>query len=400
MVGLSKLVKNIPSFSDKLRYGEGENTHKFECEGKFRPVLVFNITSVCNLFCKHCYYSAKVVPDQDELTTQEVFDVVEDIAKLGVPVVLVSGGEPLMRKNIFDIISFMREKGIEVGLSTNGTLIKEHNISRIKASGVNYVGISIDGLEETHDFFRGKKGAFRLSEEGISFSLSEGMTVSVRLTLTRFNKDELPQVLDWAESLGVQRFCVYHLVGTGRGKSILDSALTPEETRQVIDMLYEKAKYLKLEILTVDAPFDGFYVALKKLEEGDDDGAKLVLRMLVKQGGDGTGKKLAVLSHRGDVFLSQFWLNMPIGNVRERRFSDIWSDDGNTLLSYLRRKVRDELEGRCGSCPIKRWCGGFRPRAFSQTGKINGEDPLCYLTEKEKKMLSEYLNDVLTEDYN
>lgn len=389
MIGISRLVKNKKSFSDKLRYGK--NPFEFEQNGLFRPVIVFNLTSICNLSCKHCYYSAKLTPDPDELSTTELKNIIDDLALLQIPTILLSGGEPLMRKDIFDISKYITSKKIEVGLSTNGTLIKEHNIHKIKDAGINYVGISLDGFEKTHDMFRGKKGAFKMAEEAISVCIQNNIIVSVRLTLTKYNKDELSDLLDWAEEKKINRFCIYHLIGTGRGKSISDSALSPSETRAVMEMIYQKSKYLNYDILTVNAPFDGLFLTLKKLQEGDENSARSIIRALENQGGDGTARRIAVISHNGFVYLSQFLLDIPVGDVRKQNFSKIWNDPKNQLLNYL-RNVRDNLQGKCGTCPLRYICGGFRPRALLYTGKLNGEDPLCYLDEKEKFLLSSYLN--------
>lgn len=382
MVSLSKLVKNIKSPSDFLRYSENSEEDEI-----FRPVVVFNITSMCNLSCEHCYYSAKSKIDPDELSVSEILNIADDLALIRVPVVLLSGGEPLMKKGIYEISKYISERGIKAGLSTNGTLINQSAVEKILNSGIDYVGISIDGPEQIHDSFRGKKGAFTLATKSLKKLISAGVRVSIRLTLSKINANHLEEILDWAESIGCHRFCIYHLVGSGRGKNIKDHALSPMQTRQILNMVYEKSKILNMEILTVDAPFDGFFVALKKLEEGDEEGARRVMKMLKIQAGDGTGKKLAVISHRGDVYLSQFWLDLPLGNVREEKFSHIWNNSRIEILQYLRYKVRDELEGRCGNCPLKYWCGGFRPRAFLSSGRLNGEDPLCYLEENEKMRL-------------
>lgn len=394
MIGLTKLITQRESPSDRLRYGDVDGktkTHKFEDNGVYRPVVVFNIASACNLACQHCYYSARYQPLPDELSTQEIFGVIDDLSDFQVPVVLVSGGEPLMKKDIFTILEYFNFKGIETALSTNGTLIKPWNIDKIKKSGVGYVGISIDGPENIHDNFRGKKGAFRMASEAIDICIENNIRTSVRLTLTKQNKDYLFDIIDWAEEKKVNRFCIYHLVATGRGKDIKDATLTPEETREIIKKVIEKAEKLQMEILTVDNPADGIFILAELIRRGEIEKAKKVFKMLKSQKGDGTGKRIAVIAHNGNVHLSQFWLTEKIGNVREEKFSRIWNDNSNPILKYLREKVREELEGKCGICPVKNLCGGFRPRAYAYTGKINSSDPLCYINQDDMKTITEFI---------
>ena len=386
MIGVTKLLTQRESKSDKLRYGTG---HSFKKDGKYCPVIVFNITSVCNLFCKHCYYSAKTKKDPEELSTQEVKKIIDDLSELGSPVILFSGGEPLMREDIFDLISYASDKGIEPALSTNGTLIDEKIVEKIKSSGASYVGISIDGNEKIHDEFRGKKGSFNLSVDGIKNCIRNGVRVSVRLTLTKRNLGELMDILEWADSIGVSRFCIYHLITTGRGKNICGDSLQTDETRRIMGNVIEKAKKLRMEILTVDNPCDGIYLIAYQIRNGEIENAKYIYERLKIQGGDGTGKRIAVIDHRGNVHLSQFWLDFSLGNVREKNFSEIWNTSSN-ILDFL-RSGRRKLTGRCGECKFVDVCGGFRPRAYLTTGEISGSDPACYITKEDEMIISSHI---------
>lgn len=382
MIGLTKLITGRASYSDRLRYGT--NGHKFQDSGVFSPIVVWNITSTCNLFCTHCYYSAKVSKrDPNEVTTAEVKRAIDDFAELHVPVLLFSGGEPMIREDIYDLCAYATEKGISPSLSTNGILIGDPESKKLRASGVGYAGISIDGLREVHDKFRRKKGAFDGSVAAIRTCLANGMRVSARFTLTDYNKVDLFKVVELFNEIGVTRLCLYHLVPTGRAKR--DGDIPNEERRAIIERLCSMVTELRMEILTVDNPSDGiiaYHWAKKKMP----DRAQAILDMLRQQGGEGTGTRLVEIDHLGNVHPNQFWLGMKLGSIRERTFKEIWLNpdrsDGGSVLASMR--VRPwKLEGKCGSCEFQNICGGFRPRALNASGDLWAEDPSCPLTADE-----------------
>ncbi len=387
MIGLSKLLTQMESPSDSLRYGRpGVQVHRFAEGGRYRPVVVWNVTSACNLFCTHCYYSARTQPDPRELSTEEALAVIDDLGGLGVPVILFSGGEPLMREDLFTLTERAAAHGIRVSLSTNGTLITPEVARKLVDHGVRYIGISLDGRPETHDRFRKVEGAFEQALRGIEAAMAQGVRVSVRFTVTAQNADDLLYLLDLSDRMGVPRFCIYHLVYSGRGKRLTQGDLTAEEKRRLMDGVIERAyRYVRegngMEILTVDSPADGVFLYLWLLER-DPAEAERVRALLEAQGGDGTGMRIAEIDHLGNVHPNQFWLTHTLGNVRERPFSEIWHDESDPILARLRRRPRD-LKGRCGRCAYREWCGGFRPRALGATGDPWDGDPGCYLTEEE-----------------
>lgn len=378
MIGLTKLITGRASYSDRLRYGT--NGHKFQDAGLLSPVVVWNITSTCNLFCTHCYYSAKVSKrDPNEVTAAEVKRAIDDFAELRVPVLLFSGGEPMLREDIYELCAYATEKGIAPSLSTNGTLIGDAEAKKLKTSGVGYVGISIDGLKEVHDKFRCKKGAFEEAVAAIKTCLSNGMRVSARFTLTEYNKADLFKVVELFNEIGVTRFCLYHLVPTGRAKRYGD--ISNVERRQIIERLCSMVPQLRMEILTVDNPSDGV-IAYLWAKKNIPDRAQAIMDMLKQQGGEGTGTRLVEIDHTGDVHPNQFWLGMKLGSIRERTFKEIWlkpdRSEGGAVLARLRVKPW-KLEGKCGACKFQNVCGGFRPRALNVNGELWSEDPSCPL---------------------
>ncbi|MFQ5840007.1 MAG: radical SAM protein [Candidatus Methylomirabilales bacterium] len=352
-----------------------------------RPIVVWNVTRSCNLRCVHCYSDSEPKRYPGELTTEEAKAFLEDLSDFRVPALLLSGGEPLVRPDLFMLASYARARNLRLVLSTNGILITPQVAERIRATGFSYVGISLDGLEEVHDRFRGMKGAYRRTLEAFHHLLRVGQKVGLRMTLTRQNVRDLPRLFDLIEREGIPRACFYHLVPAGRGQGAV--GLRPEETRRAIDIILERARVLSrrdppVEILTVDNHCDGPYMYLRLQEERDPRAAE-VYEMLRWNGGGlhSSGVGIACVDFVGNVHPDQFWMHHTLGNVRRRPFSAIWQDSSEPLLAKLRDRKR-HLTGRCAACQFLELCGGsFRVRADLVTGDPWAPDPACYLTDEE-----------------
>ncbi|MBN1883274.1 MAG: 12,18-didecarboxysiroheme deacetylase [Deltaproteobacteria bacterium] len=390
MIGISKLYMGAVEESDVLRYGCRSDqlpSHLLQFSEDKKPVVVFNCTRRCNLKCVHCYSDSENIDYTDELSTDEAMGVIDDLVKFGAPVILFSGGEPLMRPDLDELIAHAKNRGMRAVISTNGTLITEKRARRLGELGLSYVGVSLDGLEETHDTFRRVPGAFKNALSGIRNSMAAGIKVGLRLTINRANRAEIPGIFRLLEDEGVPRICFYHLVVTGRGTDLFDALLTHEETRDVLDTIIDETKKLfdrgrEPEVLTVDNHADGPYLYLRLLRE-DPERADEVFRLLMRNQGNSSGVGIGCISWDGTVYADQFWRNHPLGSVRERPFSAIWTDPNHPLLSRLRDK-KQFVTGRCASC---RWldicAGNFRARAEAMTGDVWASDPACYLTDEE-----------------
>jgi radical SAM protein with 4Fe4S-binding SPASM domain len=353
-----------------------------------RPIVVFNITRTCNLRCIHCYSDSEAKAYEGELAPAEVRGVLDDLAAFRVPAVLFSGGEPLIRPDIFDLIEYARGKGLHAVLSTNGTLITPEIARRLVELKLAYVGISLDSATpEVHDRFRGVAGAFERTMRGFRNCVEAGQKVGLRLTLSRPTFENLDNVFDFIERERINRACFYHLVPTGRGKRVLDLSLA-ESRRAMNTILHRTRDYhrrgLPIEILTVDNHCDGPYMYLKMKAEGDPR-AEEVYEMLRWNGGGlySSGVGIGCIDFYGNVHADQFWMHYSLGNVRQRRFSEIWQDVTNDLMAGLKNRV-PRLKGRCGACVHQALCGGsLRVRAELMTGDPWAADPACYLTDEE-----------------
>ncbi|MFQ5681570.1 MAG: radical SAM protein, partial [Candidatus Omnitrophota bacterium] len=352
-----------------------------------RPIVVWNMTRRCNLACRHCYVDAVRGRNfREGLTTVEARAMIDDLAAFGAPVLLFSGGEPLMRPDIWELGGYARDKGLRTVLSTNGTLIDKDTAARIKDTGFSYVGISLDGLERRHDRFRGRPGAFRESLRGIRSCRDVGVRVGLRWTITRDNFSDIGGILDLAESEGIPRICFYHLVYSGRGSAMINEDLSKDQARRTIDLIFARCRKLRaqdIEILTVDNHCDGVYLYLQ-LKKEDARRANEALRLLRINGGNKSGIAIANIDERGFVHFDQFWRHYSLGNVRQRPFSRIWSDESDGLLWRLRHNRKRLLKGKCARCRFQDICAGnFRVRAEAVYGDIWQEDPACYLEEEE-----------------
>jgi len=394
MINISKLYCGQVTPGDWLRYGKtgsGERAGDVvprRAEER-RPIVVWNITRACNLRCVHCYNDSGTGTTTDEVTTAEAKAVLDDLAAFGVPSVLFSGGEPLVRPDLFELIEYAVDKGLRAVISTNGTLITAEKARTIKRIGVSYVGISLDGIGLVNDRFRGVPGAFDLAVEGIRHCQDAGVRVGLRLTLTQRNARDVEGLFDFFEAEGIERACFYHLVPSGRGGAITAEDLSHTQSRQAIETILAKTRRFKemgraTDILTVDNHVDGVYVYLKLLDE-DPARAQAVWELLTWNGGgmNSSGVGIGCIDFHGDVHANQFWGHYTIGNIHQRPFHEIWTDPNDPLLKGLRNR-REYVKGRCRLCKFFEACGGsLRVRADLHYGDPWAPDPACYLTDEE-----------------
>jgi 12,18-didecarboxysiroheme deacetylase len=389
MIGISKLYCGAVEPSDVLRYNRKSGdlpSHLLQFSSDKKPVVVWNMTRRCNLKCIHCYSNSADIDYPDELTTEEGKKLIDDLAAFGSPVILFSGGEPLIRKDLLELAQYATDKGMRAVISTNGTLITKEIAAKLQKIGLSYVGVSLDGLEKTHDRFRGKKGAFAAAIEGIRNCRDAGIKVGIRFTVNKHNLADVGAMFDLLNQENIERMCFYHLVYTGRGSKLREEDLSHEETRNLLDLIMRRTRQMfdagkKPEILTVDNHADGPYLYLKMKEENPER-AKEVLELLLMNEGNSSGNGIGCVSWDGEVYPDQFWRNQPLGTVRQRSFGEIWTDEKNELLMKLKDKKK-HVHGRCAGCEWLNVCGGnFRARAESE-GDLWGSDPACYLTDEE-----------------
>ncbi|WP_054031645.1 12,18-didecarboxysiroheme deacetylase [Desulfatitalea tepidiphila] len=390
MIGISKLYCGTVEPSDALRYGRHSSklpSHLLQFSEDKRPVVVWNVTKACNLRCVHCYAHATEQGTSDELTTEEGFRLIDDLAAFGAPVMLFSGGEPLVRKDLPDLAAYAVDKGMRAVISTNGTLIDGKTARTLKEIGLSYVGISLDGLEPVNDHFRGVKGAFAKALKGIRNCQAAGIKVGLRFTMNKQNVREIPGIFDLLEEMDIPRICFYHLVYAGRGSALLADDLSHAETRAAVDLIMERTRELHAkgkpkEVLTVDNHADGPYLYLR-MKEKDPERAAEVLELLKMNEGNSSGRGIGCVSWDGEVYADQFWRHHSFGNVRQRPFSKIWTEPEDPLLLHLKDKKK-YVQGRCASCRWLDVCGGnFRVRAEAVSGNVWAADPACYLTDEE-----------------
>jgi 12,18-didecarboxysiroheme deacetylase len=375
--------------SDVLRYGRHSGTlpsHLLQFSADKKPVVVWNMTRRCNLKCIHCYSSSADIDYPNELSTPEGKKLIDDLAQFGSPVILFSGGEPLLRADLLELAQYAVDRKMRAVISTNGTLITREIATRLQKIGLSYVGVSLDGLEKTHDRFRGKKGAFAEAIQGIRNCREAGIKVGIRFTVNKHNLPDVAAMFDLLRDEKIERLCFYHLVYTGRGSKLRKEDLTHQETRKLLDLIMRETKKmfeegLQPEILTVDNHADGPYLYLKVKEENPAR-AKEVLELLKMNEGNSSGIGIGCISWDGEVYPDQFWRDQPLGNIRQKPFSQIWLDENNEFLMKLKDKKKF-VHGRCSTCVWLDICGGnFRARAEA-AGDIWGPDPACYLTDKE-----------------
>ncbi len=351
------------------------------------PVVIWNLIRRCNLTCKHCYSISADTNFPGELTTEQIYTVMDDLKAFRVPVLILSGGEPLLRPDIYDIAKRAKAQGFYVGLSSNGTLIDENNIDRIAECDFNYVGVSLDGLGATHDKFRRLDGAFEKSLHGIRLCRDLGLKIGVRFTMTQDNAHDLPGLLKLVEDEGIDRFYFSHLNYAGRGNKNRKDDAQHKLTRWAMDLLFDtcweyQQRGLNKEFTTGNNDADGVYF-LHWVRRRFPERAARVEAKLRQWGGNSSGINVANIDNLGNVHPDTMWWHYTLGNVKERPFSQIWPDVSDPLMAGLKRYPR-AVEGRCATCAYLDLCNGnTRVRAQQLTGNPWAEDPGCYLTDEE-----------------
>jgi heme d1 biosynthesis radical SAM protein NirJ len=351
------------------------------------PVVIWNLVRRCNLACKHCYSISADTDFPGELTTDEVFAVMDDLRHFRVPVVILSGGEPLLRPDIYTIARRAKDMGFYVALSSNGTLIDKTNIARIAEVGFDYVGVSLDGLAETHDRFRRQPGAFAASMNGIRLCREHGVKVGIRYTLTEDNAHDLLPLLGLLEWEQLDKFYFSHLNYAGRGNRNRKDDARYRTTRRAMDLLFDTSwrwvsEGQPRELVTGNNDADGVYL-LFWVRQRFPDLAEHLRAKLAQWGGNASGVNVANIDNLGNVHPDTMWWHHTLGNVRERPFSAIWQDTSDPLMAGLKAQPRP-VKGRCGQCQYFDICGGnTRVRAQQLTGDPWAEDPACYLDNEE-----------------
>lgn len=351
------------------------------------PVVIWNLIRRCNLACKHCYSISADYDFPDELGTDDIFRTMDDLKEFHVPVLILSGGEPLLHPDIFEISKRAKDMGFYVGLSTNGTLINKEMINDIKAMNYDYVGISIDGIGDVHDKFRRKQGAYDASINAIRLCRDNDIKIGIRYTITQDNSTALPDLLKLMHDEEIDKFYLSHLNYAGRGNRNRKDDATFQMTRNALDLIFEACwqdieKGIKTDYVTGNNDADGVYL-LHWVEKNHPEMAEHIKAKLQQWGGNSSGVNVANIDNLGEVHPDTYWWHYSLGNVKDRPFSEIWMDTSDPMMKELKKSPRT-ISGRCHSCSFFNICGGnTRIRAMQVTGDPWAEDPGCYLTDEE-----------------
>lgn len=351
------------------------------------PVVIWNLIRRCNLLCKHCYTISADKVFKGELSTEEVKTVMADLKDFRVPALILSGGEPLLRPDIFEISKHAVELGFHTALSSNGTLMDEETADRIAEVGYGYVGVSVDGIGETHNTFRRKEGCFEDAMTGLRLCRDRNQKIGLRFTMTEDNAHELPDMLQLIEDEGIDRFYFSHLNYAGRGNHNRKDDAMFRTTREAMELLLNKTldwkqRGLRKEVVTGNNDADGIFM-LMWTQRNFPESVDHIAAKLKQWGGNASGVNVANIDNLGIVHPDTMWWHHNLGNVKERKFGDIWSDTSDPLMAGLKQRPR-KIGGRCGECKFFDICGGnTRVRAHRMSNDFWAEDPGCYLDDDE-----------------
>jgi AdoMet-dependent heme synthase len=346
-------------------------TSKIKMKENIVRMLAWEVTRSCNLNCLHCRAAAQRGPYDGELSTKKCFRLLDEIAAFANPVIILTGGEPLLRPDIFDIAGYGTGKGLRMVMATNGTLVNPATVQRMIHSGIKRVSISLDGKDApSHNAFRGEKGAFAGALSGIEALRNAGMEFQINTTVTAANLGQVKDILHLAIKLGAAAHHIFLLVPTGRGREMAGQAITAEDYEETLDWFYQESLDCPIQLKATCAPH---YFRILHQRKGRNQ----VSEKPQGQFHEGTrgclgGSAFCFVSHVGQVQPCGY-LEVDCGNVQKQGFCRIWES------SEVFRNLRDltKYGGKCGRCEFIRVCGGCRARAYEATGDYLAEEPLC-----------------------
>nr|WP_237698505.1 radical SAM protein [Pyrococcus sp. NA2] len=346
-------------------------------------LIVWNFTNMCNFRCKHCYQRADK-PLSTELSLEEKLMLVDQLDKAGVAAVALSGGEPTIHPHFLRVVKELSSRGIHTSVATNGwTFADKEKLEEAIKAGIKYVEVSVDSAKpEKHDEFRGIPGAWERAVKALENAVKLGISHGMAVIMDKETYQELDDILDLAESIGVKRVIFFNLIPTGRAEDMIKVDLTPEEREEFMKELYRQMKKRKLEILTTAPQYArvtliesrGKNVTPAHFYIGENSAVKTLAEFI---GGCGAGRIYAGIEPDGTVVPCVF-LPIPVGNVRNRPFKEIW--ENSRIFNLLRN--RDNFTGQCGRCPYRNICGGCRARAYHYTLDLLGDDPGCIINKR------------------
>ena len=364
-------------------------------------MVVWNFTKQCNLKCKHCYANAGPKPAPDELTLEQRYEVIDQLDEAGVAAISFSGGEPLINKDFWPVAEYAAKKGFYISVATNGTLITEEVAKRLKKIGVRYAEISIDGPNaEIHDRFRGIEGAFELSIKGIKNAKKAGLEVGIATVATHHNLNRIPEIVQLARDLNVDRIIVFNFIPTGRGMEIVEDDLSPEEREELMKYLYSEWQKGSMQVLSTCPAYARISLNAVAEEKGHKVSPTHFADVEVPEeflgagktlaeflGGCGAGRIYCSIEHNGDIQPCVF-MPINVGNVFKDGFQNVW--DNSEVFNVLRD--RDARDYACSTCPYRYVCGGCRARAYAYYGNIKAPDPGCVIMKKDWEKILERKN--------
>lgn len=335
-------------------------------------LIAWEITRNCNLSCQHCRAAAMNEDYSGELHTQKCFDFLDQVAEMGQPIIILTGGEPLLRDDIFDIAEYGTQKGLRMVMAPNGTLVNHENALKLKNAGIQRISVSLDGHDATsHDQFRGVDGAFERALEGIQHAKDVGLPFQINTTVTQQNLGTIEKIQELAIQLDAVAHHIFLLVPTGRGKYIANQSISATEYENTLNWFYEQRDKTRIELKATCAPH--YYRILRQNAKNEGKTVSFQTHGLdaVTRGCLG-GTHFCFISHRGIVQPCGF-LDLNCGDITSQSFHEIWQDSPifNSLRDY------DQLKGKCGVCEYRKFCGGCRARAYEATGDYLAEEPLC-----------------------
>jgi heme b synthase len=335
-------------------------------------LVAWELTRSCNLACVHCRAAAQDRPYEGELSLAECRKVMDEIAEVAKPIIILTGGEPLLRSDVFDIARYGHAMGFRMTLATNGTLLTSEIVREMIESGIERISVSLDGANaSSHDSFRKVPGAFEAALRGIALAREAKLDFQINTTITHENIDEFPGIHELAVSLGAVAHHIFMLVPMGRGKDLAQKSISSERYEETLHWFYEQRDKAPLQLKATCAPHYYRIMRQRAKSEGREINFETFGLDAVTRGCLG-GSGFVFVSHVGQVQPCGY-LEVACGDLREKSFKEIWND--SPIFHDLRDLKR--YGGKCGKCEFIRVCGGCRARAYESAGDYLAEEPLC-----------------------